>query len=67
MSKIAGQMKCKSKPISSVVRSQKIVKTVSHSSIAELNRSIDIKIRANEQERNASMNAAARCIVGGKV
>lgn len=67
MSKIAEQMRCKARPISSVSRSHTIVKTISRSSVVELNKSIDSKIRKNEQERNASMNAAAKCIVGGKL
>lgn len=66
MSKIAEQMKSKTKPISSVERSHAVVKAVSRSSVLELNKSIDVKIRQNEQERNASMNAAAKCVVGGK-
>lgn len=66
MSKITEQMKSKNKPISSVQRSHVVVKSVSRSSVVELNKSIDIKIRQNEQERNASMNAAAKCVVGGK-
>ena len=30
-----------------------------------INQSIEPKIRQNEQERTASMSAAAKCIVGG--
>jgi hypothetical protein len=67
MSRIAEMMSQKSKSISSVQPSKTIVKAIPRSSIVTLNKSIDSKIRQNEQERTASMNAAARCIVGGKL
>ena len=54
------------KKASSVEHSNKIVHTVKRSEIVELNKTIEPKIRQNERERTASMNAAARCIVGGK-
>lgn len=55
------------KPISSVERSHTVVKKISRSCVVELNNSIEPKIRQNEQERNASMNAAAKCVVGGRL
>ena len=51
---------------SSVKHSGKVVRTITRSEIAELNKAIEPKIRQNERERTASMHAAARCIVGGK-
>lgn len=54
------------KRASSVKHSGKVVRTITRSEIAELNKAIEPKIRQNERERTASMNAAARCIVGGK-
>ena len=47
------------KRASSVKHSGKVVRTITRSEIAELN-------KQNERERTASMHAAARCIVGGK-
>jgi len=54
------------KRASSVKHSGKVVRTITRSEIAELNKAIEPKIRQNERERTASMHAAARCIVGGK-
>ena len=54
------------KRASSVIHSGKVVRTITRSEIAELNKAIEPKIRQNEGERTASMHAAARCIVGGK-
>lgn len=54
------------KRASSVKHSGKVVRTITRSEIAELNKAIEPKIRQNERERTASMPAAARCIVGGK-
>lgn len=54
------------KRASSVKHSGKVVRTITRSEIAELNKAIEPKIRQNERERTASMYAAARCIVGGK-
>lgn len=54
------------KRASSVKHSGKVVRTITRSEIAELNKAIEPKIRQNERERAASMHAAARCIVGGK-
>ena len=54
------------KSASSVKHSGKVVRTITRSEIAELNKAIEPKIRQNERERTASMHAAARCIVGGK-
>jgi len=54
------------KKASSVKHSGKVVRIITRSEIAELNRTIEPKIRQNERERTASIYAAARCIVGGK-
>ena len=54
------------KRASSVKHCGKVVRTITRSEIAELNKAIEPKIRQNERERTASMHAAARCIVGGK-
>lgn len=54
------------KRASSVKHSGKVVRTITRSEIAELNKAIEPKIRQNERERTASMHAAARCIVRGK-
>lgn len=54
------------KRASSVKHSGKVVRTITRSEIAELNKAIEPKIRQNKRERTASMHAAARCIVGGK-
>ena len=54
------------KRASSVKHSGKVVRTITRSEIAELNKAIEPKIRQDERERTASMHAAARCIVGGK-
>lgn len=54
------------KRASSVKHSGKVVRTITRSEIAELNKAIEPKIRQNERERTASMHVAARCIVGGK-
>lgn len=54
------------KRASSVKHSGNVVRTITRSEIAELNKAIEPKIRQNERERTASMHAAARCIVGGK-
>ena len=54
------------KRASSVKHSGKVVRTITRSEIAELNKAIEPKIRQNERERTASMHAADRCIVGGK-
>ena len=54
------------KRASSVKHSGKVVRTITRSEIAELNKAIEPKIRQNERERTASMHAAARGIVGGK-
>ena len=54
------------KRASSVKHSGKVVRTITRSEIAELNKAIEPKIRQNERERTASMHAAARWIVGGK-
>ena len=54
------------KRASSVKHSGKVVRTITRSEIAELNKAMEPKIRQNERERTASMHAAARCIVGGK-
>lgn len=54
------------KRASSVKHSGKVVRTITRSEIAELNKAIEPKIRQNERERTASMHAAARCIVGCK-
>lgn len=51
---------------SSVRHSDKVVRTISRTEIAKMNRGIELKIRQNERERTASMSAAARCVVGGK-
>lgn len=44
---------------------REVVAVIHRSDIAALNQSIEPKIRQNEQERTASMSAAAKCIVGG--
>lgn len=54
------------KRTSSVKHSGKVVREVARSEIVILNKAIEPKIRQNERERIASMNAAARCVVGGK-
>ena len=54
------------KRASSVKHSGKVVRTITRSEIAELNKAIEPKIRQNERERTASMHTAARCIAGGK-
>ena len=54
------------KRASSVKHSGKVVRTITRSEIAELNKAIEPKIRQNERERTESMHEAARCIVGGK-
>ncbi len=66
MSRIEQLMSEKSKPMSTANAGKVVLHTVSRSSILALNKSIDYKIRQNELERTASMNAAAKCIVGGK-
>ena len=55
-----------SKKASSVKHNKRIVRTVTHSDVVTLNKTIEPKIRQNERERSASMHAAARCIVGGR-
>ena len=54
------------KKASSKSHQKHVVRTVTRSEIAELNKTIEPKIRQNERERTASMHAAARCTVGGK-
>lgn len=54
------------KKASSVKHNGKVIRVVTRSDVVALNKTIEPKIRQNERERNASMHAAARCIVGGK-
>lgn len=54
------------KKASSKPHEKHVVRKVTRSDIAELNKMIEPKIRQNERERTASMHAAARCTVGGK-
>lgn len=51
---------------SSVEHQVEIAYVVNGSEIMELNRLIEPKIRQNEIERAASMDAASRCVVGNK-
>ena len=55
-----------SRKASSVTHTGKIAYEVQRSYAVELKKAIEPKIRQNERERTASMDAAARCIVGGK-
>lgn len=57
----------KIKPLSTVEHEDTLVKTVKSSSIIALNNSIEKIIRQNEEERRASMEAASKCVVGGKL
>lgn len=66
MSSLKKKVHLFAKKASSIERSREVVHVVSRSEIAELNKTIEPKIRQNESERTASMNAAARCIVGRK-
>ena len=66
MSSLRKRVHSFAKKASSVEHSNEVVHAVTRSEIAELNKVIEPKIRQNESERTASMNAAARCIVGGK-
>ncbi len=50
----------------SVEHRREIVQSVERSTIEKLNKALEPQIRQNERERTASMNAAARCTVGGK-
>lgn len=51
---------------SSVKHTERIAYEVQRSCAINLKKTIEPKIRQNERERTASMDAAARCIVGGK-
>lgn len=54
------------KSTSSAKHTGNIVCNVTRRDIIEINKMIEPKIRQNEMERTASMDAASRCIVGGK-
>lgn len=66
MSSIEKKVHSFARKASSVKHDRKVVRTVTRSDVAALNKTIEPKIRQNERERTASMHAAARCIVGGK-
>lgn len=66
MSSIDKRVRTFARKASSVKHSGKIAKVVTRDDIVALNKTIEPKIRQNEQERTASMHAASRCIVGGK-
>lgn len=55
-----------SRQASSVVHEEKIAYSIPRSCAVELKKTIEPKIRQNRRERIASMNSAARCIVGEK-
>lgn len=55
-----------SRPASSVNHKKRIVRVITRADVVSANRSIEPKIRQNENERTASMEVAAKCIVGGK-
>lgn len=44
----------------------KVICKFTRRDIIDINKMIEPKIRQNEMERTASMDAASRCIVGGK-
>ena len=52
------------KKSSSVEPGERVVRKITRSDVAALNKTIEPKIRQNERERAASMHAAAKCIVG---
>lgn len=52
------------KRASSVKHSGKVVRTITRSEIAELNKAIEPKIRQNERERTARRMQRLGCIVG---
>ncbi|MCI8542140.1 MAG: hypothetical protein HFH95_02290 [Lachnospiraceae bacterium] len=66
MSSIDSKVRLFAKKASSKPHEKHVVRTVTRSDIAELNKAIEPKIRQNERERTASMHAAVRCTVGGK-
>lgn len=66
MSSIEKRIHSFARKASSVKHDRKVIRTVTRSDVAALNKTIEPKIRQNERERTASMHAAARCIVGGK-
>ena len=53
-----------SKSVSSLKSKPSNAWSVNYSDIVSLNYSVEKKMRQNEAERTASMNAAAKCIVG---
>lgn len=53
--------------VSSAEHNIEIAYVVTGSELMELNRLIEPKIRQNEIERNASMDAASRYVVGNKL
>lgn len=66
MSEIKNRVQTFAKKASSVTHTRQVAYVVKRSALVELDASIEPIIRQNERERTASMNAAARCKVGGK-